>query len=197
MNVEIIYIWKFSLVGMGCRRSKGWRKFLNLIFSNELICPMYAFVSRTIYTELCVMQELCLHTKLLAPANTPIADFLARAIDPPSSLVTRNAVQLLKVSQILQKFIRNLISISGFIVYSWLNESAKLGYPPYLFVYLFIHVVMCWELSRKSHHLLHKHSQYLLTSPSPIFISSPTCRRTICWSWCLMPSTMKNPNNDW
>jgi hypothetical protein len=49
------------------------------------------------------MQELCLHTKLLSPANTPIADFIARAIDPPSSLVTRNAVQLLKVSQAFSK----------------------------------------------------------------------------------------------
>ncbi|PSN46949.1 putative ATP-dependent RNA helicase YTHDC2 [Blattella germanica] len=43
------------------------------------------------------LQELCLHTKLLAPANTPIADFLARAIEPPSFVVTRNAVQLLKL----------------------------------------------------------------------------------------------------
>ena len=47
---------------------------------------------------MCAVQELCLHTKLLAPANTPIADFLARAIEPPQFLVTRNAVQLLKVS---------------------------------------------------------------------------------------------------
>lgn len=52
---------------------------------------------------LCVVQELCLHTKLLAPANTPIADFLSRAIEPPSLLVTRNAVQLLKVCKVLQR----------------------------------------------------------------------------------------------
>ncbi|PNF38747.1 putative ATP-dependent RNA helicase YTHDC2, partial [Cryptotermes secundus] len=50
------------------------------------------------------LQELCLHTKLLAPANTPIADFLARAIDPPSSLVTRNAVQLLKTIDALDSW---------------------------------------------------------------------------------------------
>lgn len=43
------------------------------------------------------LHELCLQTKLLAPPNTPIADFLAKAIDPPSFMVTRNAVQLLKV----------------------------------------------------------------------------------------------------
>lgn len=42
------------------------------------------------------LQDLCLHTKLLALPNTPIADFLARAPDPPAFMVTRNAVQLLK-----------------------------------------------------------------------------------------------------
>ena len=39
---------------------------------------------------------LCLQTKLLAPPNTPIADFLARVPDPPPFLITRNAVQALK-----------------------------------------------------------------------------------------------------
>nr|CAD7588004.1 unnamed protein product [Timema genevievae] len=47
------------------------------------------------------LQELCLHTKLLAPANTPIADFLAKAIEPPSFVITRNAVQLLKTMDAL------------------------------------------------------------------------------------------------
>ncbi|KAK3882695.1 hypothetical protein Pcinc_012942 [Petrolisthes cinctipes] len=42
------------------------------------------------------LQELCLHTKLLAPANMPIADFLARAPEAPAFMVVRNAVQLLK-----------------------------------------------------------------------------------------------------
>lgn len=42
------------------------------------------------------LQELCLYTKHLAPGNTPIAEFLDRAIEPPSNAVTRNAVQLLK-----------------------------------------------------------------------------------------------------
>ena len=42
------------------------------------------------------LQELCLYTKHLAPINTPIAEFLDRAIEPPSNVVTRNAVQLLK-----------------------------------------------------------------------------------------------------
>ncbi|KAG8307677.1 3'-5' RNA helicase ythdc2 [Homalodisca vitripennis] len=48
-----------------------------------------------------MIKELCLHTKLLAPPNSPIADFLARAIEPPSPLVTRNAVQLLKTMDAL------------------------------------------------------------------------------------------------
>lgn len=42
------------------------------------------------------LQELCLHTKLLAPGNTPIADFLSKALEPPSFLAVRNAVTLLK-----------------------------------------------------------------------------------------------------
>ncbi|XP_038072672.1 3'-5' RNA helicase YTHDC2-like isoform X2 [Patiria miniata] len=42
------------------------------------------------------LQELCLHTKLLAPLNSTIADFLSKAPDPPASLIVKNAVQLLK-----------------------------------------------------------------------------------------------------
>lgn len=42
------------------------------------------------------LQELCLYTKHLAAGNTPIAEFLDRALEPPSNVVTRNAVQLLK-----------------------------------------------------------------------------------------------------
>ncbi|XP_057341325.1 3'-5' RNA helicase YTHDC2-like isoform X2 [Microplitis mediator] len=42
------------------------------------------------------LQELCLFTKHLAPGNTPIAEFLERALEPPSNMITRNAVQLLK-----------------------------------------------------------------------------------------------------
>lgn len=38
-----------------------------------------------------------LQAKLLVPTNVPIADFLARAPDPPAFLVTRTAVTLLKV----------------------------------------------------------------------------------------------------
>ena len=38
--------------------------------------------------------ELCLQTKLLAPPNTPIADFLARVPEPPAFLVTRNDLQV-------------------------------------------------------------------------------------------------------
>ncbi|XP_031779462.1 3'-5' RNA helicase YTHDC2 [Nasonia vitripennis] len=42
------------------------------------------------------LQQLCLYTKHLAPGNTPIAEFLEKAIEPPSNVITRNAVQLLK-----------------------------------------------------------------------------------------------------
>lgn len=46
------------------------------------------------------LTELCLHAKslakLLTPPNTSIGDFLGKAIEPPTCIVTRNAVQLLK-----------------------------------------------------------------------------------------------------
>ncbi|XP_062844381.1 3'-5' RNA helicase YTHDC2 [Trichomycterus rosablanca] len=42
------------------------------------------------------LQELCLHTKLLAPINCPIAEFLAKAPEPPPQLSVKNAVQMLK-----------------------------------------------------------------------------------------------------
>ncbi|KAG8456301.1 hypothetical protein GDO86_002185 [Hymenochirus boettgeri] len=42
------------------------------------------------------LHEICLHTKLLAPINCPIADFLMKAPEPPPTLVVQNAVQLLK-----------------------------------------------------------------------------------------------------
>ncbi|XP_066459173.1 3'-5' RNA helicase YTHDC2 isoform X2 [Eleutherodactylus coqui] len=42
------------------------------------------------------LHELCLHTKLLAPINCPIADFLMKAPEPPPALIIRNAVQMLK-----------------------------------------------------------------------------------------------------
>ncbi|XP_017662846.1 PREDICTED: probable ATP-dependent RNA helicase YTHDC2 [Lepidothrix coronata] len=42
------------------------------------------------------LQELCLHTKLLAPINCSVVDFLMKAPDPPPALIVRNALQMLK-----------------------------------------------------------------------------------------------------
>ncbi|TSL28277.1 putative ATP-dependent RNA helicase YTHDC2 [Bagarius yarrelli] len=42
------------------------------------------------------LQELCLHTKLLAPVTCSIAEFLAKAPEPPHLLTVKNAVQMLK-----------------------------------------------------------------------------------------------------
>uniref|UniRef100_A0ABD2WY70 RNA helicase n=1 Tax=Trichogramma kaykai TaxID=54128 RepID=A0ABD2WY70_9HYME len=42
------------------------------------------------------LHELCLYSKQLTSTNTPIAEFLEKAIEPPSNIVTRNAVQFLK-----------------------------------------------------------------------------------------------------
>ncbi|XP_052792916.1 3'-5' RNA helicase YTHDC2-like isoform X2 [Mya arenaria] len=44
----------------------------------------------------CPLQELCLQTKLLAPVNENIEDFLAKAPEPPPYLVTRSALNILK-----------------------------------------------------------------------------------------------------
>ncbi|XP_062334436.1 3'-5' RNA helicase YTHDC2 isoform X1 [Osmerus eperlanus] len=42
------------------------------------------------------LQELCLHTKLLAPITCTIAEFLSKAPEPPPILIVKNAVQMLK-----------------------------------------------------------------------------------------------------
>ncbi|ESO09137.1 hypothetical protein HELRODRAFT_110038 [Helobdella robusta] len=50
------------------------------------------------------LQELCLHTKLLASPNCKIADFLSKAPEPPAFLITKNAVHLLKQIDALDPF---------------------------------------------------------------------------------------------
>ncbi|KAK3527693.1 hypothetical protein QTP86_034156 [Hemibagrus guttatus] len=42
------------------------------------------------------LQELCLQTKLLVPFNCSIAEFLAKAPEPPHQLTVKSAVQMLK-----------------------------------------------------------------------------------------------------
>uniref|UniRef100_W5KNU3 RNA helicase n=1 Tax=Astyanax mexicanus TaxID=7994 RepID=W5KNU3_ASTMX len=42
------------------------------------------------------LQELCLHTKLLAPIDCSIAEFLSKAPEPPHLMTVKNAVQMLK-----------------------------------------------------------------------------------------------------
>ncbi|NXG04246.1 YTDC2 helicase, partial [Sakesphorus luctuosus] len=42
------------------------------------------------------LQEICLYTRLLAPINCPVVDFLMKAPDPPPAVIVRNAVQMLK-----------------------------------------------------------------------------------------------------
>ncbi|ESO89626.1 hypothetical protein LOTGIDRAFT_124894 [Lottia gigantea] len=50
------------------------------------------------------LQELCLDTKLLAPVNTTIADFLSKAPDAPGLLVVKNSVNILKQIDALDPF---------------------------------------------------------------------------------------------
>ena len=64
-----------------------------LFSSNRYSSMLKSSVPEILRTPL---MELCLATKLLTPFGTPIADFLARAPDPPSLSATRTAVQDLK-----------------------------------------------------------------------------------------------------
>lgn len=42
------------------------------------------------------IHTLCLQTKMLAPANVSISDYLSKAPEPPSSLIIKNSIKLLK-----------------------------------------------------------------------------------------------------
>ncbi|XP_057292313.1 3'-5' RNA helicase YTHDC2-like [Hydractinia symbiolongicarpus] len=42
------------------------------------------------------IHDLCLQTKMLAPVNVPISDYLAKAPEPPSNLMIRNSIRVLK-----------------------------------------------------------------------------------------------------
>ena len=72
-----------------CRRGICYRLFSSIRYSN-----MQAYQTPEILRL--PLQELCLYTKHLTSGNTPIAEFLDKALEPPSNVVTRNAVQLLK-----------------------------------------------------------------------------------------------------
>uniref|UniRef100_A0AAX7VGM5 RNA helicase n=1 Tax=Astatotilapia calliptera TaxID=8154 RepID=A0AAX7VGM5_ASTCA len=52
----------------------------------------------------CVCKELCLQTKLLAPSSCPVAEFLAKAPQPPPTHAVRNAVQMLKKIDAMNQF---------------------------------------------------------------------------------------------
>ena len=73
------------------------------------------------------LQELCLQTKLLAPRDVIIADFLAKAPEPPRTPLVKNAVDLLKVGHCLslyltrsvpplQKRINSFTVFAGFVL---------------------------------------------------------------------------------
>ncbi|KAM5193048.1 3'-5' RNA helicase YTHDC2 [Mantella aurantiaca] len=72
-----------------CRPGICFRLFSKLRFQNMLEFQTPELLRMPLH-------ELCLHTKLLAPINCPIADFLMKAPEPPPALVVRNAVQMLK-----------------------------------------------------------------------------------------------------
>ena len=70
------------------------------------------------------IHELCLQTKMLAPANVSISDYLGKAPEPPSNLMVRNSIRMLKSISALGKF-------SYFVDYTMsLNHSPI--FPKYL-----------------------------------------------------------------
>ncbi|XP_073532332.1 3'-5' RNA helicase YTHDC2-like isoform X2 [Phyllobates terribilis] len=72
-----------------CRPGVSFRLFSRLRFRNMLEFQTPELLRMPLH-------ELCLHTKLLAPINCPIADFLMKAPEPPPALIVRNAVLMLK-----------------------------------------------------------------------------------------------------
>lgn len=44
----------------------------------------------------CIRQELCLQTKMLAPRNMSITDFLSLALEPPSIMSINSSIESLK-----------------------------------------------------------------------------------------------------
>ncbi|XP_039614869.1 3'-5' RNA helicase YTHDC2 [Polypterus senegalus] len=72
-----------------CRPGICFHLFSRLRFKNMLEFPIPELLRMP-------LQELCLHTKLLAPVTCPVAEFLSRAPEPPSTLIIKNAVQMLK-----------------------------------------------------------------------------------------------------
>ena len=54
------------------------------------------------------IHTLCLQTKMLAPANVSITDYLAKAPEPPNSLIIRNSIKLLKGINALGKILTSL-----------------------------------------------------------------------------------------
>ncbi|XP_056393423.1 3'-5' RNA helicase YTHDC2 [Hyla sarda] len=72
-----------------CRPGVCFRLFSRLRFQNMLEFQTPELLRMPLH-------ELCLHAKLLAPTNSPIADFLMKAPEPPPTLIVRDAVQMLK-----------------------------------------------------------------------------------------------------
>ena len=72
---------------------------------------VYRLYSKIRYANFCInttpeilrtpLTELCLHTKLLAPKHQSIEDFLGKVPEPPSPLVIRSAIKILKSIQAL------------------------------------------------------------------------------------------------
>ncbi|XP_025915664.1 3'-5' RNA helicase YTHDC2 isoform X4 [Apteryx rowi] len=92
--LKMVWISKASAIQRKGRAGRCWPGVCFRLFSKIRFQNMLEFQTPELLRM--PLQELCLHTKLLAPINCPIADFLMKAPDPPPALIVRNAVQMLK-----------------------------------------------------------------------------------------------------
>jgi HrpA-like RNA helicase len=72
-----------------CQKGICYRIYSSNCYNNMQLYPIPEIIRLP-------LQQLCLYTKHLTSPNTSIAEFLERAIEPPSSFVITNAIQLLK-----------------------------------------------------------------------------------------------------
>ena len=68
------------------------------------------------------IHELCLQTKMLAPVNVSISDYLGKAPEPPSNLMIRTSIRLLKSISALGNFV---IMVFSFLSQRKILEKAQ------------------------------------------------------------------------
>ncbi|KAL4604831.1 putative ATP-dependent RNA helicase YTHDC2 [Arapaima gigas] len=91
---KMVWISRTSALQRKGRAGRGrpgicFHLFSRLMFNNMLEYPVPQLLRMP-------LQELCLQTKLLAPISCSVSAFLAKTPEPPSAIIVKNAVQMLK-----------------------------------------------------------------------------------------------------